>query len=61
MSYLIKFYLVDSYISFNFVLMKCIGEWWKFDIEVVINEVLKFGLVLNVFDVYIINGYLGFF
>lgn len=38
---------------------KWIGEWWKSDVEAVINEALKSGLAPNVSDAHTINGYPG--
>ncbi|KMT11987.1 hypothetical protein BVRB_5g099490 [Beta vulgaris subsp. vulgaris] len=34
-----------------------LGEWWKSDVEAVINEALKSGLAPNVSDAHTINGY----
>ncbi|KAK9734725.1 hypothetical protein RND81_04G159400 [Saponaria officinalis] len=39
--------------------MKWIGEWWKSDVEAVINEALKSGLASNVSDAHTINEYPG--
>lgn len=39
--------------------MDVIGEWWKSDVEAVINEALKSGLAPNVSDAHTINGYPG--
>lgn len=36
-----------------------LGEWWKSDTEVVINEALKSGLAPNVSDAHTINGQPG--
>ncbi|XP_021715477.1 laccase-4-like [Chenopodium quinoa] len=36
-----------------------LGEWWKSDVEAVINEALKSGLAPNVSDAHTINGYPG--
>ncbi|KAK9153572.1 hypothetical protein Sjap_001052 [Stephania japonica] len=36
-----------------------LGEWWKSDVEAVINEALKSGLAPNVSDVHTINGHPG--
>lgn len=36
-----------------------LGEWWKSDVEAVINEALKSGLAPNVSDAHIINGHPG--
>ncbi|KAK8645530.1 hypothetical protein V6N13_119356 [Hibiscus sabdariffa] len=35
------------------------GEWWKSDVEAVINEALKSGLAPNVSDAHTINGHPG--
>ncbi|KAK1587881.1 hypothetical protein Q3G72_017842 [Acer saccharum] len=36
-----------------------LSEWWKSDVEAVINEALKSGLAPNVSDAHTINGYPG--
>ncbi|XP_040992130.1 laccase-4-like isoform X2 [Juglans microcarpa x Juglans regia] len=36
-----------------------LGEWWKSDVEAVINEALKSGLAPNVSDAHTINGHPG--
>uniref|UniRef100_A0A803R6P9 Laccase n=1 Tax=Cannabis sativa TaxID=3483 RepID=A0A803R6P9_CANSA len=36
-----------------------LGEWWKSDVEAVINEALKSGLAPNVSDAHTINGQTG--
>ncbi|KAH7549931.1 hypothetical protein ACOSP7_025050 [Xanthoceras sorbifolium] len=36
-----------------------LGEWWKSDVEAVINEATKSGLAPNVSDAHTINGYPG--
>ncbi|OAY57766.1 laccase-4 [Manihot esculenta] len=36
-----------------------LGEWWKSDVEAVINEAMKSGLAPNVSDAHIINGHPG--
>ncbi|KAH9609739.1 hypothetical protein KSS87_012729 [Heliosperma pusillum] len=36
-----------------------LGEWWKSDVEAVINQALKSGLASNVSDAHTINGYPG--
>ncbi|XP_021757605.1 laccase-4-like [Chenopodium quinoa] len=36
-----------------------LGEWWKSDVEAVINQVLKSGLAPNVSDAHTINGHPG--
>ncbi|CAO2825142.1 unnamed protein product [Amaranthus hypochondriacus] len=36
-----------------------LGEWWKSDVEAVINEALKSGLAPNVSDAHTINGFPG--
>lgn len=36
-----------------------VGEWWKSDVEAVINEAMKSGLAPNVSDAHIINGHPG--
>ncbi|XP_062018147.1 laccase-4-like [Rosa rugosa] len=36
-----------------------LGEWWKSDVEAVINEALKSGAAPNVSDAHTINGYPG--
>lgn len=35
------------------------GEWWKSDVEAVINEAMKSGLAPNVSDAHTINGHPG--
>ena len=35
------------------------GEWWKSDVEAVINEALKSGAAPNVSDAHTINGHPG--
>ncbi|XP_057497261.1 laccase-4-like [Actinidia eriantha] len=37
-----------------------LGEWWKSDVEAVIDEALKFGMAPNVSDAHTINGVPGF-
>ncbi|KAL5817125.1 hypothetical protein ACOSQ3_025503 [Xanthoceras sorbifolium] len=39
--------------------MIVLGEWWKSDVEAVINEATKSGLAPNVSDAHTINGYPG--
>lgn len=36
------------------------GEWWKSDVEAVIDEAQKSGFAPNVSDAHTINGYTGF-
>ncbi|XP_062172486.1 laccase-4-like [Alnus glutinosa] len=36
-----------------------LGEWWKSDVEAIINEALKSGLAPNVSDAHTINGHPG--
>ncbi|KAL9235354.1 hypothetical protein vseg_010117 [Gypsophila vaccaria] len=36
-----------------------LGEWWKSDVEAVINQAMKSGLAPNVSDAHTINGYTG--
>nr|TKR91711.1 hypothetical protein D5086_0000221560 [Populus alba] len=36
-----------------------LGEWWKSDVEAVINEAMKSGMAPNVSDAHTINGYPG--
>ncbi|KAK9126224.1 hypothetical protein Scep_015070 [Stephania cephalantha] len=38
-----------------------LGEWWKSDVEAVINQALKSGLAPNVSDAHTINGHPGAF
>ena len=35
------------------------GEWWKSDVEAVVNEAAKSGLAPNVSDAHTINGHPG--
>lgn len=35
------------------------AEWWKSDVEAVIDEAIKSGLAPNVSDSHLINGYPG--
>lgn len=35
------------------------GEWWKSDVEAVVNQALKSGLAPNVSDAHTINGHPG--
>lgn len=37
-----------------------IGEWWKADTEIVINQAMQTGLAPNLSDAYTINGFPGF-
>lgn len=36
------------------------GEWWKSDVEVVIDEAQRSGFTPNVSDAHTINGYPGY-
>lgn len=36
-----------------------VGEWWKSDVEAVVNEAMKSGLAPNVSDAHTINGHPG--
>lgn len=47
-------------IKFLFILVfQLVGEWWKSDVEAVINEALKSGGAPNVSDAHTINGHSG--
>lgn len=41
------------------VLFVIVGEWWKSDVEAVINQALNSGLAPNVSDAHTINGHPG--
>lgn len=36
-----------------------VGEWWKSDVEAVINQAKKSGLAPNISDAHTINGHPG--
>lgn len=39
--------------------MEFIGEWWKADVEAVVNQATQFGLPPNLSDAHTINGFPG--
>lgn len=50
---------IKKLISTGAVLFVIVGEWWKSDVEAVINQALKSGLAPNVSDAHTINGHPG--
>jgi laccase len=41
------------------LVFQLVGEWWKSDVEAVINEAMKSGAAPNVSDAHTINGHPG--
>ena len=52
--------ILNRSIKFLIILVfQLVGEWWKSDVEAVINEALKSGAAPNVSDAHTINGHPG--